>query len=230
MSFNLLPSEHSYLWVKSVFVCEWICVCTSSLDFHLLRLSFPSTRYSSFVSLTSEHFRRTWPPSSAQDRYFSPPAHLTSFPIHFLSLICSVSPLFLSMPLLKCQVVCISVALCPVIAWRLWSSTHTFALPWACNAFSPLSFCLLKFREDIFFFGKHTLNVHWNPTANMWSCFPGCFVLFCTHTVVVYLRVQSLALFICFPLTLTKKLPMSFFTSQTSEVVQLFKIIFKKIF
>lgn len=140
VSSNLLPSEHSYLWVKSVFVCEWICVCTSSLDFHLLRLSFRSTRYSSFVSLSSEHFRRTWPPSSAQDRYFSPPAHLTTFPIHLLSLISSVSPLLLSMPLLKCQVVCISVALCPVIVRRLWSSTHAFAQPWACNAFFPFPF------------------------------------------------------------------------------------------
>jgi len=52
VSSNRFPSEHSYLWVKNVFECEWIHVFTSSLDFHLLRLSFPSTQYSSFVSLS----------------------------------------------------------------------------------------------------------------------------------------------------------------------------------
>lgn len=87
-----------------------------------------------------------------------------------------------------------------------------FALPWACNVFSPLSFCLLQFCEDIFL-----ENILW------------LFVAYYFALILVYLRVRSLALFISLPLTLTKKFPVSFFTSRTTEVVQLFKIMFKNI-
>lgn len=184
-----------------MFVCEWIRVCTSSLDFHLLRLSFPSTRYSSFVSLSLEHFRCTWPPSPAQDRYFSPPAHLTSFPIHLFSLIPSASPLFLSMPLLKCQAVCISVALCPVKVRQLWSSTHALHCLGLVMLFSPF---LLSFKISWRHFVE---NIHWLYFESRQLTFTElfCFKLLRIdlHSYCgVYLRVRSLALFISLPLML----------------------------
>lgn len=210
-----------------MFVCEWIRVCTSSLDFHLLRLSFPSTRYSSFVSLSLEHFRCTWPPSPAQDRYFSPPAHLTSFPIHLFSLIPSASPLFLFMPLLKCQAVCISVALCPVKVRQLWSSTHALHCLGLVMLFSPF---LLSFKISWRHFVE---NIHWLYFESRQLTFTGfffglslsCCALICTHTAECTSGFDLWPYLFLFLLCFKRCWSWSFFFSSWKfHIFQLFKV------